>query len=248
MKTPGRIYGEKADIDRENVKTFWNNNAKKDSSLKSVLLGYDFGENSADLHNQKEAKIVLDFIGGGKKSILDIGCGIGRWAYNLGPVIKTYTGIDFSEEFVKAANYNFRKAAGIEFFCMSATEIDTAKVPGKYDVVLATEVSMYINDSELVKLYAYINNFTDKGAYLYLQDTTSLLESRLTLKDFDSKELNAKYNAIYRTRNEYETFFKEYLSEFTIQENGSALLLDKDSGARDETNARYWLLRKWGGY
>jgi hypothetical protein len=41
---------------------------KKDSSLKSVLLGYDFGENSADLHNQKEAKILMDLIGNGKKT------------------------------------------------------------------------------------------------------------------------------------------------------------------------------------
>jgi hypothetical protein len=47
---------------------------KKDSSLKSVLLGYDFSENSAGLHNRKEAKIVMDFIGNGKKTILDIGC------------------------------------------------------------------------------------------------------------------------------------------------------------------------------
>jgi len=67
IKENGRIYGEEIDIDSENVKTFWNNNAKKDTSLKSVLLGYDFGENSADLHNKKEAKIVLDFIGGEQK-------------------------------------------------------------------------------------------------------------------------------------------------------------------------------------
>jgi hypothetical protein len=68
MENTGRIYGEKACIDRESIKTFWNNNAKKDSSLKSVLLGYDFGEDSAALHNRKEAKIVLNFIGSGKKT------------------------------------------------------------------------------------------------------------------------------------------------------------------------------------
>jgi hypothetical protein len=127
---------------------------------------------------------------------------------------------------------------------MSATKIDAAKLPGPYEVVLATEVSMYINDDDLTALYAYINRCTDDGAYLYLQDTTSLLETRLTLKDFDSKELKVKYSAIYRTRNEYEAFFAKNLPEFVIMENGSALLLDKDSGAREETNARYWLMRK----
>ena len=244
MEAEGRIYGKKAVIDSENVKAFFNNNAKKDTSLKSVLLGNDFGENSADLHNQKEAKIVLDFIGNGKKTILDIGCGIGRWAYNLKPVIQKYDGIDFSDEFVKAANNNFKDNKEINFFCMSATDIDRTKLSEKYDVVIVTEVSMYINDDELEKLYNFINLFTQKDSLLYIQDTTSLLETRLTLKDFDSKELKTKYNAIYRTKTEYETLFKKYLPSFKLSENGTELLLDENSGAREETNARYRCFKK----
>jgi SAM-dependent methyltransferase len=244
MEADGRIYGDNAGIDKESVKVFWNNNAKKDSSLKSVLLGYDFGENSAVLHNQKEAKIVLDFIGGGQKTILDIGCGIGRWAYNLKQIIKAYDGIDFSEEFVKSASNNFKGYAGISFYCMSATEIEAKKLLGKYDVIIATEVSMYINDEELYKLYGCIDKFASKGTLLYIQDTTSLLDVRLTLKDFDSKELKTKYNAIYRTKAEYESLFVKYLPGFELTENGTELLLDKDSGAREETNARYWCFRR----
>ncbi|MDR1257202.1 MAG: hypothetical protein LBJ86_05605, partial [Spirochaetaceae bacterium] len=88
----------------------------------------------------------------------------------------------------------------------------------------------------------YINKFTEKGSLLYIQDTTSLLETRLTLKDFYSKELNTKYNAIYRTRDEYEILFEKYLSKFKIIK--TELLLDKESGAREETNARYWCFKK----
>ena len=246
MEGNGRIYGEKTFIDSESVKLFWNKNAKKDSSLKSVLLGYDFGENSAVLHNQKEAKIVLDFIGsgGGTKTILDIGCGIGRWAYNLKPKIKKYDGIDFSEEFIQAANSNFKDFDEIKFYCMSAIDIDRTKLLKKYDVVVVTEVSMYINDDELEKLYNFINLFTQKDSFLYIQDTTSLLETRLTLKDFDSIELKTKYNAIYRTRTKYETLFEKYLPAFKLVANGTELLLDKSSGAREETNARYWCFRR----
>ena len=244
MEASGRIYGEQTNIDSENVKNFWNNNAKKDSSLKSVLLGYDFGEDSANLHNQKEAKIVLDFLGNGKKTILDIGCGIGRWAYNLKSIIEKYDGIDFSPEFIKAANKNFEDFDEIRFYCMPATDIDRTKLSEKYDVVIVTEVSMYINDDQLDKLYKSINSFTQKDSLLYIQDTTSLLETRLTLKDFDSKELKTKYNAIYRTKTEYEALFEKHLPAFKLVENGTALLLDKNSGAREETNARYWRFKK----
>jgi len=244
MEADGRIYDEKTAIESENVKVFWNNNAKKDSSLKSVLLGYDFGKNSADLHNQKEAKIVMDFIGNGKKNIMDIGCGIGRWAYNLKPVIKKYDGIDFSDEFIKAANLNFKDFDEINFYCMPATDIDRKIISGKYDVVIVTGVSMYINDDELDKLYENINSFTQKESLLYIQDTISLLKTRLTLKDFYSKELKVKYNAIYRTKEEYETLFRKYLPAFKLDKKGTELLLDKNSGAREETNERYWCFRK----
>jgi len=132
----------------------------------------------------------------------------------LKPIIQKYDGIDFSEEFIQAANNNFRDYNEINFFCMSATDIDRTKLLEKYDVVIVTEVSMYINDDKLDKLYNSINSFTQKDSFLYIQDTTSLLETRLTLKDFDSKELQTKYNAIYRTKTEYETLFGKHLSAF----------------------------------
>jgi len=246
METNGRFYGKSINVDSGSIKEFWNNNAKKDSSLKSVLLGKDFGANSADLHNQKETKILLDFIGNDKKDILDIGCGIGRWAYNLLSIINLYHGIDFSDEFIKAANNSFAKYENIQFFCASAAKIEYENLGmlKKYDLVISTGVSMYINDDELERIYSTINRLTTNGSFLYLQDTTSLLETRLTLKDFYSKELETKYNAIYRTRGEYENFFDKYLSDFELLNNGTDLLLDKESGAREETNARYWCFRK----
>jgi hypothetical protein len=103
---------------------------------------------------------------------------------------------------------------------------------------------MYINDDQLEKLYYNINIFTQNGSFLYIQDTISLLETRLTLKDFDSEELKTKYNAIYRTNTEYESLFNKHLPEFKLVKNGTELLLDKNSGAREETNARYWCFRK----
>jgi SAM-dependent methyltransferase len=129
MAEQGRIYGAYADIDSESVKSFWNDNAKKDSSLKSVLLGKDFGENSALLHNERENEILRGFIGDRNISVLDIGCGIGRWAYNLKPIVKTYHGIDFSDEFVKSARNTFKDSANIKFFCMSATDVDISVPP-----------------------------------------------------------------------------------------------------------------------
>jgi hypothetical protein len=57
-------------------------------------------------------------------------------------------------------------------------------------------------------------------------------------------ELNSKYNAIYRTRGEYEKYFADYLPEYFFKPDECGLLLDEYTGARDETNAGYWFLRR----
>ena len=50
------------------------------------------------------------------------------------------------------------------------------------------------------------------------------------------------YNAIYRTKDEYDKIIARYLTSFKIMQTG--LLLDNETGARKETNAQYWFLSK----
>jgi SAM-dependent methyltransferase len=247
-----RIYGKAEDIDSTSIMNFWNAKAKKDSSLKAVLLGSDFAENSGILRNERENQILQKFLAPPpphqiKKSllsILDIGCGIGRWAYNMQYIFTTYHGIDFSREFIRNASNSFKDDNRVRFFNMSATNIDISLLADKYDLIIITGVAMYINDGEIEKLFNYCNKLGSQTSSIYFQESVSILPNRLTLKDFESVELKSKYNAIYRTKEEYENYFTNYLPDYSIDNNKTALLLDKDTGAREETNARYWFLKR----
>ena len=95
---------------------------------------------------------------------------------------------------------------------------------------------MYINDSELSKIFEMYRNLSPE--YIYLQESVSIMETRLTLKDFESKEMNVNYSAIYRTSEEYEKYF----DGFDIIDTG--LLLNEKNGSREETNARWWVLKR----
>jgi SAM-dependent methyltransferase len=242
-----RIYRAIVDIDGNSIQDFWNTKAKKDTSLKAVLCGSDFAENSGILRNERENQILQKYIAPVQKlelSILDIGCGIGRWAHNLRSIYKTYHGIDLSEEFIKIASKSFANEERIRFFNMSAINIYISKLTGKYDLIIITGVAMYINDGEIGKLFNNCNELTNQTASIYFQESVSILPYRLTLKDFESVELESKYNAIYRTREEYERFFTRYLPDYYYDNNQTGLLLDKETGAREETNARYWFLKR----
>jgi len=70
-----------------------------------------------------------ELIAGG--NILDIGIGAGRTTAYLGAKSKNYTGIDYSEGFIRAAEKNF---PGLQYFVMDARDLEKFKT-GDFDLV-----------------------------------------------------------------------------------------------------------------
>ena len=173
---------------------------------------------------------------------MDIGCGIGRWVNNLKSEIDIYHGIDFSETFVNKACVAFANLKNVNFFHMSVTDIEHSVLLSKYDLIIMNGICMYINDIPLLEMFDKINKLIYHNGCIYLQESISILNERLTLKDFYSKDLNMTYNAVYRTKYEYEKMIEKYFTSFNLIQTG--LLLDNETGAREETNAQYWFLAK----
>ena len=234
-----RVYEKKIDINYNSTKSFWVSRADENLSLKSVLLGVDKKSDAQERRNRKEIEIINSFLKNGSKyKILDIGCGIGRWADKLKDKIEKYVAIDYTKPFIEFANNRFSKESNVEFQCCSASEIDLNVIGKDFNLVICTGVLMYINDLDLNKVFTTFKN-TDSD-YFYIQETISLLDTRLTLNNFESKELKTNYSAIYRTQSEYEEYFAKYGLEIIATD----LFLDDETGGRKETNARFWLLRK----
>jgi 2-polyprenyl-3-methyl-5-hydroxy-6-metoxy-1,4-benzoquinol methylase len=92
------------------------------------------------------ARIVVER---GKTNVLDLGCGPGQFAscfYENN--IKNYTGIDFSEVAIDAANKLFKDKKNYTFLCSNILEFNFDKI--KYDCVIATEFMEHIEDDILV--------------------------------------------------------------------------------------------------
>ena len=65
------------------------------------------------------------------------------------------------------------------------------------------------------------------------------MDTRLTLKDFYSEDLDADYNAIYRTKDELLEFFKGFENITNIKSDKIHETLNK----HDETGYRYFILK-----
>lgn len=243
MSTPEktRIYDEAVNIDPGLVRKFWDIRLANNNQLNAVLLGNQTDSTLSNLRNEREKNLLDDFYLKDIKqkiSVLDFGCGIGRWADNLKDIVSVYHGIDFSSECIRHNVDTFKNYKNLMFFEMSITDIKKDRLLDNYDLIIINGVLMYINDDELTKVFESLSLFNPKK--IYIQESISILDKRLTLKKFYSEELNSDYNAIYRIRSDYDFFIKNYLNSYNIEKEG--ILLDKKLGARDETNAFYWFL------
>lgn len=233
-----RVYTDKIKIDNNSTKEFWENRANNINNLQTVLLGSDKTGIEQNTRNEHEKLIVESVIRQIQNPrILDIGCGIGRWAENLINQFDYYTGVDFSEGFIDYASKKFSDNKNIKFCNNSILELDDTILSSNFNFIICTGVLMYVNDSNIFDIFKAFRRVTPE--YVYIQESISLMDARLTLNQFESKDLQTNYNAIYRTKQEYEEYFKT--NKFDIIKTD--LLLDNKSGAREETNAQYWILK-----
>ena len=233
-----RVYTDKIEIDNNSTKEFWENRANNINNLQTVLLGSDKTGIEQNTRNEHEKLIVESVVKQIQNPrILDIGCGIGRWAENLINQFDSYTGVDFSEGFINFASKKFANYSNIKFYNNSILNLDKEILNSKFNFIICTGVLMYVNDSNIFDIFKAFRRITPE--YVYIQESISLMDARLTLNKFESKDLQTNYNAIYRTKQEYEEYFKT--NNFDIIKTD--LLLDNKSGAREETNAQYWILK-----
>lgn len=194
-----RIYGNIEEIDSEKIKKFFNNRAKKDEEALLVKTEFSDKEN-VEKRQKEESELLLNKIDFENKKILEIGCGIGRWAEVFHDKCDSYLGIDYSEDLIEIA-------------------IDTADllVSAPFDIVIITGVLIYFNDDTIKKMIKDLNSLCASNKTIYIRETLSFLETRLTLKDFFSENLEADYNAIYRTDDEFLDFIKGINGNITIE-------------------------------
>lgn len=232
-----RVYDKKIDINNQKTKIFWEDRANSNNiTMATVLLGDDKTGKAQEDRNKKEASLLLSLLDNRNFKILDIGCGNGRWANNLYNKIDKYLGVDYTKSLINYASSKFLDSNHITFLHSSVLDLNVEEIGTDYDLIICTGVLMYINDLDLKKVFELIHKISPK--YFYLQESISLINSRLTLNNIESASLNANYSAIYRTPEEYEKYF----TDFNVIK--SDLLLDDKIGGRSETNAKYWFLMR----
>ncbi len=210
-----RIYETKIDINTQNTVDFYNERAKRAAEMEcpytAVLLGDQNPEHAAQWNIFEKENILPLLKIGNDNAVLDIGCGMGRWAESVIPLTGYYLGADFSSEMVNIAKQRCAfESKDYDFIAASFQDV-VSKPEGtfkrRFDRVIIGGVCMYINDADLKMCMDKLNDLLDEHCIMYLTETAAI-EKRLTLDSCPSEALKTTYDVIYRTPSEYNEYYK----------------------------------------
>lgn len=242
-----RIKGLQTALDPKAVAGFFNDRASRFNSehpLTAVLYQDKNPElaEQRDTYEKQLALPLLDLKSAGR--VLDVGCGIGRWAGLIQSEVDLYCGIDFSEGLIQiakqqcvASNVHFHVAAADEVAC------DAVMQYAPYNRILIAGLMIYLNDQQVIALCEGIKKVMDLNCLIYLREPLAL-EERLTLNQFWSEELAAAYSAIYRTESELQSLIYEAFGGLIKRKIRFHPLYTEDSlNNRSETKQFYTVLQ-----
>lgn len=245
-----RIYKEKTDIKYNDTKEFFAKRADRyqEDNPYSVTMYQDNNPELVVRRNEKETALLLPKLHlTASSKVLDVACGIGRWADAISTDIARYTGIDFSSELLDIARKRNRRE-NFSFYQGGATELqeilNREETGVEYNVVIVMGLQIYLNDTDILKLLQQISNVCGKEAVVCLREPIAV-DERLTLKEFYSEDLQENYNAIYRTRKEcMQNYDKIFAKEGFRLDEADFLYKEEALNNRKETAQYYWIYRR----
>jgi SAM-dependent methyltransferase len=139
--------------DLSSMKDFWNKTAKKfgeDEDYRPVLTPSSKGLINwyADcLQNRALSRILKGLFG---KTVLDVGCGVGRWSARLASVAALVVGLDLSREMILKAKKRMDKKGLSADFVVASTHM-LPFIPRAFDAIVSVTVLQHIIEESSFK-------------------------------------------------------------------------------------------------
>lgn len=242
-----RLKKEKIDIDYTKTKEFFDSrDGKYRKNHPYVTTMYqDAHPQLTEARNEAEVGRICPLLQLDKSSrVLDLGCGIGRWADAIDCEIAEYFGVDFSEGLISIARERNTRA-NFSYETMSICDFGEYFLSHNlkhFNCLIIAGVLVYLNDSDVERLFRLFSDILVPGALIYLRVPVGIQE-RLTLKDFYSEELAHEYHSIYRTDAEYRKMLEKNAPDFTICQ--ADFLFERPAlNNRKETSQYFYILKK----
>lgn len=242
-----RIHGTPTTLDYEKVRAFFTRRSSRIQELGLLKVTMYQDEELARRRDAHEKETLLPTLGVTRDTrVMDIGCGVGRWADLLAPQVAAYLGTDFCEAYVSAAQERL-DSAGLprtthrcQYLAAEDISVTALSITPPFDLVIVAGLLTFLNDDDVLTLLRKLPDLTERQGTIYIREPVGL-EGRLTLREHYSEELGEYYHAVYRSVQEYEALFRQTLNTFQFLRDQP--LYPADLCNRKETAQHVFLLK-----
>lgn len=243
-----RIKGDRISLNRDEVAGFFEQRARKfnaDTPLTAILY-QDKHPEIAEQRDALERERVLPLLElSGAERVLDVGCGIGRWAAAIADSVASYHGIDASPSLIELAK-SYCPRDNVTFHAAGVDDLTDAWLAahGPFDRIICSGILIYLDDEQVAALLVGLSRHLAPGAIVYVREPMGV-EGRLTLAGHWSEELQANYSAIYRSPGEIVAALTKAFPAPTHQVGPATLLFERSElNNRAETQQHFCIVKK----
>jgi 2-polyprenyl-3-methyl-5-hydroxy-6-metoxy-1,4-benzoquinol methylase len=189
----------------EKVKNFYNNQAKANPDSAAVLaINNPIEQKYRELEEWDHFKKIIPLRN--DMDILEIGCGAGRWCFNIAPHVNFVQGIDISHEVISIANIKKRdnNVLNVNFEERNLLNFSSEK---KFDIIYFSGVLLYIADNDLSNIIIHFSHMLSDGGYFIVRDTC--MTKKGLSYEYPYGEEYGPCPVYYRMRNTYSQLFKQ---------------------------------------
>lgn len=231
-------------INHEKVKKFFEGRSSKDRNVPEISRVCYQDKNpelAAKRDNNEKSLILKKLAPGPSDTILDLGCGVGRWMVDLEPHCKKYLGIDLDQGLLDIAHSRTTKNT-TELIRFDLTDPGLEQLMSRYSptIVIISGVMLYMEDIDVDRLLDCVATCSAELRTIYIREPVSR-GPELILDDVWSEEMQQRYSAIYREADSLQ-------ERITKRFPGPEWRLSTDEVIHDglqnrkETTQRYYLI------
>lgn len=231
-------------IDPASVQNFFEERARKAEALGPVraVIYQDKNPTLAQERDAAEKVLLLPLIDvRPDDSVLDAGCGSGRWAEVLIPACGRYLGVDASQGLVDIARQRFGHCPHARFDVVSVDRLadSPALAEERFTRIISFGVYIYLNDDAVEAALQQLCAIAAVDARVVLREPVAMGD-RLTLNGFYSEDMEQAYSAVYRPQAELMAMFDRTLGASGFRLQGSGDVFEAGLNNRAETRQRWF--------
>jgi cyclopropane fatty-acyl-phospholipid synthase-like methyltransferase len=236
-------------LDPAAVASFFSKRAEKAKTIGSLraVIYQDKLPDLAERRDVAEKALLLPKLALHEYSrLLDIGCGTGRWAGILAPLIELYYGTDFAAGLIDIARAESGAAKNVRYSVLPSKSVSLESLGESlgFDRIIMLGLLIYLNEEDVFETFRRVAEVASPECRLMLREPVAI-GKRLTIKEHFSSDLDQIYNAIYRTDSELLLMISETLEQagFTLIDSG--YVFDQpDMNNRVDTVQKWYLLER----